>query len=165
MASAPPNALVEDIVGCVGCPNSPFCLARGLSGDSAGRTVTGGATSPVTRRRIGGRLTSARPTPSPDRDPGSVDLLSWDPNELPNAIRSAPRACRRDFSCLFWTARKWLRSSCHLISSRPILVRAARGTALDIGYISPALADQGRYTRFRSYMKKTSRIDCIQSIA
>ncbi len=34
-----------------------------------------------------------------------------------------PSLDRRDFSCLFWTARKWESSSDHFMSSRPSLER------------------------------------------
>jgi hypothetical protein len=125
IASEPPGG---PAVGGNGCgiwlinveASKPVCLALGLRGERAGR-AGGGVGSPVTRRRIGGWLPSA----SRDEE-DSADLES-----KPEKGRlSVPRACRRAFSCFAWTARKWLRRSCHLISSRPILERVASGLAV-----------------------------------
>jgi hypothetical protein len=84
----------------------------------------GGPSPPVTLRRMGGR----EPAVVGRFPPTSVDLSVVAENPE-NGIVSAPNACRRAFSCLAWTERKWRRSSCHLISSRPSLDRVERGPA------------------------------------
>lgn len=50
----------------------------------------------------------------------AVGRFSWYPSSKGPA---EPLPIRRDFSCLACTARKWLNSSCHLISSRATLER------------------------------------------
>ena len=91
-------------------------LLRGLSGLSAlGPTVTDALDEVV-----------GLPMPMPIPMLSLVVLrrvvgrLSWYPSSKGPA---EPLPIRRDFSCLACTARKWLNSSCHLISSRATLER------------------------------------------
>lgn len=72
--------------------------------------------SPVTFRRICGLTVVDRPTLSP----GSLCRSKSDNST--NDEMSPPSACRRAFSCLDCTERKYWSSSCHLISSRPTIL-------------------------------------------
>jgi hypothetical protein len=108
----------------------PFCtaaptLALGLSGDNVpglgvGTAVGLSGSSPVTLLRSGVRPTArereALSVPGPLPPNGSLASIKSEGVEV-----SVPSACRRAFSCLAWTNRKCDKSSCHLISSRPIL--------------------------------------------
>lgn len=117
-------------------PGEP--LARGFSGDSTpdpervGKPgFMGIGISPVTFRRTGGRIEDDAPVPWVRLTPGEVSLglsLSENPE---NGVVSVPRACRRAFSCFACTDRKCRSSSCHLISSRPILDRV-ESAAIDL---------------------------------
>ena len=111
----------------------PFCtgatLALGFRGDRApglpgvGTAIGLSGSSPVTLLRSGARPTARGrpalsvpgPLPPDESPPLSVSGISMSVEE------SAPNACRRAFSCLACTDRKCDSSSCHLISSRPIL--------------------------------------------
>jgi len=104
----------------------------------------GGASPPVTRRRIEGRETAiVGRFPPMSRD---LSVVVEKPEE---GVVSVPNACRRAFSCLPWTDRKWRRSSCHLISSRPSLDRVDRGPAVDLGAICKKPAEFTAFNRFR----------------
>lgn len=84
-------------------------LARGLSGDNAldggriGRASVFSALFPVARRRTGG-------LPVPLTTPGPFErsvVLDPTPRRGTNSsVFDVPSACRRAFSCLFWTVRK-----------------------------------------------------------
>jgi len=122
----PPSALRSSPFACPPIPDIPppspklaccrCALLRGLSGLSAlGPTFIDGLFEEV-----------GLPIPIPipilslvvlRRAPGR---LSWYPSSKGPA---EPLPIRRDFSCLACTARKWLNSSCHLISSRTTLER------------------------------------------
>jgi len=104
----------------------------------------GGPSPPVTLRRMGGR----EPAVVGRFPPTSVDLSVVAENPE-NGIVSAPNACRRAFSCLAWTERKWRRSSCHLISSRPSLDRVERGPADDFGAMCKKPAEFTAFSRLR----------------
>lgn len=117
IANDTPGGLITDPEnGCDPCPiiavdNNPFCLALGFNGDNASRPDTpacapvgGVGSAPVTRRRMEGPDADAVPLPPSVSfdDDGSAVLVS---NPAKGRL-SAPRACRRAFSCFAWTARK-----------------------------------------------------------
>jgi len=127
-------------------------LALGFNGDRTFRggieTGSGGTSPPVTFRRKGGREAEdpGRPTPVS----AGFSVVAANPEK---GVVSAPNACRRAFSCLDWTDRKWRSSSCHLISSRPSLDRVERGPADDLGAICKKPAEFTAFSRFRSDTK------------
>lgn len=108
---------------CMLCPR-----ARGFRGESMGPDLEGGLASvlsplPVTFRRMGGLVVDevvvAKPEPLPPAV-GVVTVLGANFSPLSGENdSSAPIACLRAFSCLLCSVLKWVRSSCHLISSRP----------------------------------------------
>lgn len=120
----PPSAVRSSPFACPPIPAIPppipklaccrCALLRGLSGLSAR-----GGKEP-TDDDVG------LPTPIPIPMPSLVVLrraagrFSWYPSSNGPA---EPSPIRRVFSCLACTARKWLKSSCHLISSRATLER------------------------------------------
>jgi hypothetical protein len=86
----------------------PVCLALGFNGESiAGRGATPVVLiSPVTFRRIWGRPdVGADDTPVVRVAPPVSLNLSWSVSSV-NGELSAPRACRRAFSCLACTVLK-----------------------------------------------------------
>lgn len=135
--------LIDGRCFCACCVNAAIALfaalpcptrARGLRGDSTlprangdvGPDCTGVAfaaaaltvISPVTLRRIRGL-----PPGRPMRSVGSLGRSTSEKKGESDSDVSAPMACRLAFSCFDCTARKCCNSSCHLISSRPILDR------------------------------------------
>jgi len=121
----PPNAVRSSPFACPPIPGNPppspklaccLCaLLRGLSGLSAlGPTFTDGDDEEV-------GLTTPIPIPIPIL---SFVVLRRVAGRYPSSKGPAdPLPIRRDFSCLACTVRKWLKSSCHLISSRATLER------------------------------------------
>ena len=91
-----------------------------LDGGRAGIASVFNALFPVALR-----LTGGRPVPFKAPDPPDLSVVvELTPRRGTNSsVFDVPSACRRAFSCLFWTVRKCDRSSFHLISSRPIFER------------------------------------------
>jgi len=105
----PVGPIAEPERDCIPCPiiavdNNPFCRALGFNGDNAGRADTpaptpvgGVGSAPAARRRMDGPDAAPLPLLSATfEDEGSTVLLS---NPVKGRL-SAPRACRRAFSCL-----------------------------------------------------------------
>lgn len=121
---------------CMLCPR-----ARGFRGESMGPVLEGGLASvlsplPVTFRRIGGlvpdEVVGANPDPLPPAV-GVVTVLGANFSPLSGEnVSSAPIVCLRAFSCLLCNALKWVRSSCHLISSRPSFDRVVEMFPTDL---------------------------------
>lgn len=121
MRPIPWAALVPDSIPFEGatcdCEDEDPGRALGFNGDKAGGLV-GSTTCPsLTFRRTVGRPGATLGPPTTLID-GRVSTVNPDGPSPPNA-------CRRAFSCRICTARKWERSSCHLMSSRASLDRVA----------------------------------------
>ena len=147
--------------------DSPLCpRALGFSGDNArgGSRALASAPAPVTLLLIGGRVAGPVPFVVPD---GCAAV--WTPlGKSEGASKSSlPSACLRDFSCLFWTDRKWDRSSDHLISSRFSLDRVAEITEV---LQNTTLSRQykrmiGRDLRLRGYVQEASGVHSVETIS
>ena len=141
----------------------PCPRARGFKGDSArggGRALP---SVPVILRLIGGLALAFVPL-------GIVEVpVACTPfgKSKGDSRSSLPRACLRDFSCLFWTDRKCDKSSAHLISSRPSFDRVVEMTEVlrsVLRQLGTAYAEM-TCLRFRRYVQEARRVDSVQTIS
>ena len=138
-AGSAPKALAHFVLSALGFNGDSTFLGGAPTPVLAPPAVTleGSGMSPVTLRRIGGRILDVpcpgccfpapALTPRAEVSPPPPDFSENPEND---AVSVPPSACRRAFSCFAWTERKCRRSSCHLISSRPSLDRVASGPAV-----------------------------------